>query len=60
VLVNQSPQPLPGCVDGPGESCSRAGFGAYLGQRQDMFGGYSENCGVAYSNSTDVLGIYNV
>jgi acid phosphatase len=58
VLVNQSPQPLPGCVDGPGESCSKEGFGSYLSHRQDMFGGYSEKCGVKYSNSTNILGIY--
>ncbi|GAB7352068.1 hypothetical protein MBLNU459_g2574t1 [Dothideomycetes sp. NU459] len=59
VLVNQAPQLLPGCVDGPGLSCSRDGFVQFLGQRGDMFGGFSEKCGVDYDNSTDVLSIYS-
>ncbi|KAF2430907.1 phosphoglycerate mutase-like protein [Tothia fuscella] len=58
VSVNQSPQPLPGCADGPGESCSRSRFTKYLGERQDMFGGFSAKCGTKNGNSTDVLGIY--
>ncbi|KAF2671884.1 phosphoglycerate mutase-like protein [Microthyrium microscopicum] len=58
VLVNQSPAPLPGCADGPGLSCSGKGFTSYMQQRQNMFGGFSQKCGVKYSNSTDVLGIY--
>jgi len=58
VLVNQSPQPLPGCVDGPGESCSRAGFAAFLSSRDSLFGGFGKKCGTNYGNSTDALGIY--
>jgi hypothetical protein len=58
VLVNQSPQPLPGCVDGPGLSCSSSGFEKYLSERLDMFGGFSDKCGVEVSNKTDVLSIY--
>lgn len=58
VLVNQSPQVLPGCVDGPGYSCSRVGWVQMMEERGTMFGGYSEKCGVDYKNSTDVLGIY--
>lgn len=59
VLVNQSPQLLPGCSDGPGYSCARAGLTSFLAERQQMFGGYSQKCGVDYGNSTDVLTIYN-
>lgn len=60
VLVNQSPQLLPGCTDGPGYSCSRIGWQRMIEERGTMFGGYSEKCGVEYKNSTDVLGIYGV
>ncbi|KAF2087307.1 phosphoglycerate mutase-like protein [Saccharata proteae CBS 121410] len=58
VLVNSSPQPLPGCSDGPGESCARADFESFVKERGEMYGGFSEKCGVEYTNSTDVLGIY--
>ena len=58
VLVNQSPQTLPGCYDGPLESCSAAGMADFLRSRTEMFGGFSEACSVDYDNSTDVLSIY--
>ncbi|KAI1105691.1 histidine acid phosphatase [Jackrogersella minutella] len=58
VLVNSAPQPLPDCADGPGTTCSRAGFERYLQERVDMFQGYSEKCGVKYNNSTDTVSIY--
>ena len=41
VLVNQSPQLLPGCVDGPGFSCSRSGFGKLVKERGEKLGGFS-------------------
>ncbi|KAB5584912.1 histidine acid phosphatase [Coniochaeta sp. 2T2.1] len=59
VLVNSAPQQLPDCGDGPGTSCSRRGFETYLGDRVELFSGYSEKCGVDYTNSTDVLTIYS-
>ncbi|OTA99359.1 hypothetical protein M426DRAFT_325223 [Hypoxylon sp. CI-4A] len=59
VLVNSAPQPLPSCADGPGTTCSRAGFEQYIQERADLFQGYSENCGVDYDNSTDTLTIYS-
>lgn len=60
VLVNNAPQQLPDCGDGPGLSCSRAAFGDFIEQRSSMFGSYSEACDTAseYDNSTDVLTIY--
>ncbi|KAM7207926.1 putative histidine acid protein [Naviculisporaceae sp. PSN 640] len=58
VLVNSAPQELPYCNDGPGTTCSRDGFSAYVQERAAMFGGFSEKCGVEYDNSTDVLTIY--
>ena len=59
VLVNQSPQLLPGCADGPGFSCSRSGFEKVIEARGELFGGFSDACGVDYNNSTDVLSIYS-
>jgi len=58
VLVNNAPQPLPDCTDGPGESCSIARMKAYIGQRKTLLGGFSQMCGVMYANTTDTLGVY--
>ncbi|EQB58893.1 histidine acid phosphatase [Colletotrichum gloeosporioides Cg-14] len=58
VLVNSSPQPLPDCADGPGTTCSRSGFETYIQDRVERFTGFSEQCGVEYDNSTDVMSIY--
>lgn len=58
VLVNNAPQQMPDCGDGPGTTCSRAGFETYLSDRVDMLSGYSEKCGTDYDNTTDVLSIY--
>ncbi|RYO74335.1 hypothetical protein DL764_010860 [Monosporascus ibericus] len=46
VLVNSAPQPLPGCADGPGTSCSKNGVESYVEYRLQMFPGFSEKCGV--------------
>lgn len=59
VLVNEAPQGLPGCSDGPGTSCSRASMQSYLKGRADEAGTYSKVCQVSYANSTDVLSIYS-
>jgi len=58
VLVNQSPQPLPGCEDGPGYGCSRDAFVKFVRDREERFGGFSRKCGNEYGDSTDVLSIY--
>ncbi|KAI5272024.1 phosphoglycerate mutase-like protein [Aureobasidium subglaciale] len=58
VLVNKNPQLLQGCVDGPGESCSREGFQKFMQEKTQRFSGFSEECGVTYDNSTDSLTIY--
>jgi acid phosphatase len=58
VLVNQSPQTLPGCFDGPLESCSAQGMRDLLHERGAMFGSFGAACDVDYTNSTDVLSIY--
>ncbi|KAG6009780.1 hypothetical protein E4U21_001210 [Claviceps maximensis] len=58
VLLNQSPQVLPGCFDGPGQSCSADGMREFLQHRGDMFGTYSSTCGNTYQNSTDSVSFY--
>ena len=58
VLVNAGPEPLIGCTDGPGQSCSRSAFEAWVQQRGQMFGSFSQQCGVTVDNATDVLSIY--
>ncbi|KIV84262.1 hypothetical protein PV11_00052 [Exophiala sideris] len=60
VLVNDSPQTLPGCYDGPDESCSSEGLSDWLAARAAMFGGYSNACNTSsdYSNSTDYVNFY--
>ncbi|KAI0392963.1 histidine phosphatase superfamily [Xylariaceae sp. FL0594] len=57
-LVNSAPQPLPDCADGPGTTCSRDGFEAYIRDRVEMFSGFSDKCGVDYDNSTDYVTFY--
>lgn len=59
VLVNRNPQQMPDCIDGPGESCSRERFEEFIGERAEMFNGYTEACEPDYNNSTDVLSIFN-
>ena len=59
VLVNQSPQVLPGCYDGPGQSCSSKGLQTFLKRRANLFEGYSKICGNSYSNSTDKITFYD-
>ncbi|KAL1726395.1 histidine phosphatase superfamily [Schizophyllum commune] len=59
VLVNDSPQPLQDCDDGPGESCARDSFESWVTERGQRFGGFSDACGVDYDNSTNTLTIYD-
>ena len=59
VLVNNAPQELPDCGDGPGSSCSAAGFRTYVQDRVGLLSGYSEKCGAKYENTTDTLSIYS-
>ncbi|OAL57062.1 acid phosphatase-like protein [Pyrenochaeta sp. DS3sAY3a] len=57
VLVNSAQQPL-ACADGPGESCSVSGFQDFVQERGAEFGGYTEKCQPEYTNSTDILSLY--
>lgn len=58
VLVNDSPQSLDGCSEGPGESCEEGKLVGWLKERAEVVGEYGVECGVEYKNSTDVLSIY--
>ncbi|KAI1214424.1 histidine acid phosphatase [Annulohypoxylon truncatum] len=57
-LVNHAPQPLPGCTDKPGSSCSRSSFEAFIQERAGMFSRFSQRCQVDYDNSTDIVSFY--
>lgn len=59
VLVNNSPHQLLDCNDGPGESCSASQFKDWVASRGEMFGSFTEECKPEYTNSTDVLTIYD-
>lgn len=60
VLVNDSPQTLPGCFDGPNESCGSEGLSTWLAERAALFGRYSAACNTSseYKNSTDQVTFY--
>lgn len=60
-LVNSSPQPLPGCVDGPGESCAASSFAKWVQERGQLVGGFKEACADSGEESSggDVLSIYD-
>jgi hypothetical protein len=58
VLVNQAVQTLPGCYDGPSESCSAASFQDFVKQRGEMFGDFAGPCDVKYDNSTSIMSFY--
>lgn len=58
VLVNNSPQTLPDCYDGPLESCSKSGFQKLLEDRSELFGDFGKACQVNYDNSTNVVTFY--
>ncbi|TVY86394.1 Thiamine-repressible acid phosphatase [Lachnellula willkommii] len=59
VLVNDAPQSLNGCSDGPGESCGDSDMGSWLNARAEVVGEYGAACMPDYKNSTNVLGIYS-
>ena len=56
ILNNASPQPLLGCRDGPGGSCSKEKFHDFIGKREKSFGDYNKACEV--SDLPSSLSIY--
>ena len=61
VLVNGAPIPIPDCQDGPGDSCSLAGFTEYIQARAGLYGDFVGACGIneTVTNRTDTLTIYS-
>lgn len=59
VMVNNSPQPLVGCAEGPSFSCEQGNMTAFLSERATVVGEYGSTCMVDYGNSTNVLSIYS-
>lgn len=59
VIVNDSPQPLIGCSEGPGYSCAEDNVTSWLNERASVVGDFGSSCMVDYSNSTDILSIYD-
>jgi acid phosphatase len=59
VLVNDSPQSLDGCADGPGESRAYANITSWLAGRAEVACDYGSLCQVDYSNGTNILSMYN-
>lgn len=57
--MNDAPQSLNGCSNGPGESCKDSDMSAWLETRAQVVGEYDAACQPDYGNSTNVLGIYS-
>ncbi|KAH9886822.1 histidine acid phosphatase [Xylariomycetidae sp. FL2044] len=58
-LVNNRPQPLPGCTDGPGTSCSRKGVQDLMEEKAALYAGFTQRCGVDYEGGSDVVTFYD-
>ncbi|RAL00140.1 putative histidine acid phosphatase [Aspergillus ibericus CBS 121593] len=57
VLVNEAVKPVPGCRDGPGESCSGDQFGQFVQEREQRYGDFGAMCG--NSSAVGELSIYD-
>ena len=60
VLVNGAPVPIPDCQDGPGDSCSLAGFASYIQARAGLYGDFVGACQIneTVTNRTNTLTIF--
>ncbi|KAH9922704.1 phosphoglycerate mutase-like protein [Fomitopsis serialis] len=60
VLVNAAQIPLPGCTDGPEDSCSLDSFVSFVSQREALYGDFVGACGGSgnVTNATSTLGFY--
>lgn len=59
-LVNAAQIPLPGCTDGPEDSCSLNNFVSFVREREQLYGDFVGTCGGAgnATNATSTLGLY--
>ncbi|TFY67063.1 hypothetical protein EVJ58_g1861 [Rhodofomes roseus] len=60
VLVNAAQIPLPGCTDGPEDSCSLKEFVSFVQDREALYGDFVGACGGSgkMTNATNTLGFY--
>ncbi|CAF1049042.1 unnamed protein product [Adineta steineri] len=60
ILVNSSVKPIPGCTQGPGESCHLNQFINYINKRYHSYKDFTEVCQIKKTNhSIDQLTFYN-
>ncbi|CCU82653.1 unnamed protein product [Blumeria hordei] len=59
ILVNDRPQSLIGCHDGPADSCKEESIRTWLNERAKVVGDFDTMCRVDYANSTNILSIYD-
>ena len=59
-LVNAAQIPLPGCTDGPDDSCPLSDFVSFVHEREELYGDFVGACGGAgnATNATSTLGLY--
>lgn len=59
-LVNAAQIPLPGCTDGPEDSCPLGDFVSFVREREQLYGDFVGACGGAgnATNATSTLGLY--
>lgn len=58
ILVNSSVKPLPGCSQGPGESCPLHLFVNYINQRYQKYKNFSDVCQKDNNRTIDYLTFY--
>ncbi|VDC05071.1 unnamed protein product [Peniophora sp. CBMAI 1063] len=59
IRVNRAPQPIPGCDDGPGATCSLTQFLQYVEERGGISGDFIETCGLQdVGNATSVASFF--
>ncbi|OJJ31365.1 hypothetical protein ASPWEDRAFT_118605 [Aspergillus wentii DTO 134E9] len=58
LLLNEGPQPLVDCQDGPGQSCSSRRFLDFVEERGELYGDFDGECG-GNGGLTDSLTIYD-
>ena len=58
--MNDAPVPIPGCQNGPGQSCALADFQTYVNSRGPLMGDFVQVCGLSnVTNAPDVVDFYN-
>ena len=58
ILVNSLVKPLPGCSQGPGDSCPLIDFIHYINQRYEIYKNFSKICQNNYTSTFDHINIF--